>query len=164
MFKIKVEQLNHRDFIGAVKKLSGQKLPFKHSWHLKGLVTKLDKAMDTTAEMYKEIINRNAVLDEKGNLVPMKIKEDIMSPDGKEVMRKAGEIIPNSYTPKEENSAEVIKKETAELMETELEIEHRKISFEALERLEISAEELDLLEPILMIPKEVRDNVIPMNK
>lgn len=164
MFKIKVEELNHREFIGSVKKLSSKTLPFKDAWHLKRLITKLDEAMDATSEMYRDIIKENAILDEEGNLVPMTIKEDILGPDGKTVMRKAGELLENSYTPKEEDSAEKIKDQTAKLMATDLEIEDQKISFEAFSSLKISAEEISLLEPIIMIPSEIANNVIPLKK
>jgi hypothetical protein len=160
-FKIKVSHLNNKNFVGTVKKLTAHKLPFNDSWHLKGLVTKLDAAMDHTASLYSDIIKDNAVLDEKGNLVPMKAKEDIKAPDGS-VYMKEGTEIPNSYTPKEEDSAAKIESQTAELMDTELDIDHTKVNVKALSNVEISAEELELLEPILHIPEEIRDNVIPM--
>lgn len=160
-FKIKAAHLMDPSFIKGVQKLSGERLPFKHSWQLKSLATKLDEAIDKVRNSYGEIVKSNCVLDEKGDLVPNTFKEDIKGPDGK-VMRAKGDIIPNSFTPKDDESEVKIQRETKEMMESDIIINHAKIAIEALNDIKLSADDLDMLEPILAIPKDIADKVIPL--
>ena len=157
-FTIKAKYLN-QNFIKACSLLNKQKMSFKYSFQLKTLVTKLDKGMDHLADEYTKIVKSHCMLDEEGNIKPKTLTEDIKGPDGS-IMMKAGEVIPNSYESLGPEADAEMKKEVEELMNSEIEIDYRKLPLEAIENLEFSGEELDLLEPILDIPDEIANNVI----
>lgn len=159
-FKIQAKELN-ADFIKSIRNLNSQKIAFKHSWHLKALSGKLDKALDFVQESYTNIAKEYFKTDESGNFVPRLADKDITAPDGK-VMLAKGSPVPNSYTPKEEGSEKEAAKRFDELMNSYIDIDHSQLPFDALESLEISASELDILEAIIAIPQDVKDNVVPL--
>ena len=162
-FKVPVPLLNKREFVMAVQRLNKARLPFAHAFKLKSLSTKLDQAMDDVTRIYLEIVKKHVELDEKGDIIPKKLEEDVTGPDGK-VIRKAGEVIPNSYIPKSEEAAEALEKEVGEFMNGGIEIKFSKLPIEALNDVEISAEELEFLEPILEISEDVQNNVVSIKK
>ena len=175
-FKIKVADLSPA-LINACRTISSSKLSFGNAWHMKSLSGKIDKALTFLEEQnnkiimrYREGMKNHVELDEEGNFVLDTFKEDHKGPDG-EVMFKAGDKKPNSYVVKSEEDekaikelAEATKKEMDELQDSEVDIDYSKLPLSALESIEISADDLDSLEPILDIPKEVANNVIKMKK
>lgn len=175
-FKIKVSDLSP-SLIQACRTISSSKLSFSNAWHMKTLGSKIDKALTFLEEKnakiienYREGMKAHVELDEKGNFVLDTFKEDHKGPDG-EVMFKAGDKKPNSYVEKSEEDKKAIeelakktKKEMEELQASEVDIDYSKLPLSALEDIQLSADDLDSLEPILDIPEEVANNVIPMKK
>lgn len=171
-FKLKAEDLSPA-LIQGCQRVSKAKLGFKYAWHMKTLCQRIDKALQFLEEQnnkiimnYREEMKKHVQLDDEGNFVLDTYKEEVKDPSG-EVIFKVGDKKANSYVPKSDEDekqikilAENTKSEMDELREAEVDIDYSKLPIEALENIEISADDLDALEPILDISEAVKNNVI----
>lgn len=66
---MKLARLLDDNLHNALKKLSGQPLPLKAAYNLKGIQKKIEQEFTKYEEVRKEALNRHGKKDEAGNLV-----------------------------------------------------------------------------------------------
>jgi len=140
MITLKMKQLRDPQFMGAMQKLSTLDLPHKSAYTVAKIFNKLISEAKIEAELFKKIVLRYAVLDDKG---------EIKTPEGKE--HGAFEII--------EGKEEEYQKAINEHLEGEFTIEWRKITLAELEGTKLRA--LDFVPLSDIIDEKEALKVIP---
>jgi anionic cell wall polymer biosynthesis LytR-Cps2A-Psr (LCP) family protein len=158
--ELKVSSINDSRFQQVLQKIASQKVSFGTAYRLRNMFKKIDNARTEITKSYMEMVKNHVELDENGEIIPDTWKEDIKDDEGNIIYTK-GTPIPQSYVIKEGHK-EKFNEEVAKFMEELIPIEAAKIEYEKLENIELSAIEVDVLEPVIEWPKEALDNVIPL--
>lgn len=127
--KILYKSLNDPSLAEAFGKLGNTPMKPKPAYNISKIQNKLDSELKSLQKLYRDLVKRHAVLDEKGNIV---------EPQG-----------PGSYKLKEE-SVEAFKKEQEELFGLFFEIEKiHPLKLVDLEGANLTPYEITALEPFL---------------
>ena len=127
--KLTYEHFRTPGFHQALAKLMNAPLPTKAAYSLAKVDRKIRKEMEIAQELFEKIVNKYAKKDEKGEIEPL--------PDQ-----------PGTFQIPKENQ-EAYKKELDEMHANTIEVDVRQVSLKDLERAQLSARDMSLLDPII---------------
>lgn len=162
-FKLTYGDLNNPGIQNGLTALSGQKLPTKGAWNLSRMIKQINKEITDGREHYIELLKKYVETKEDGSIKP-NVQPAKFDEDGKEVSPERE--IPGSYIVKDE---EGLKQAVEDYMAIEVTIESYKIDLDDLANIEIEADVLNAIEPVIMTREEKleainAENVVSMNQ
>lgn len=137
MVKVKVAELVHPKFKGALLGLKGQEMSFDTAFKVNALIKKVEKKIVEVEELKMEILLKYCELDENGELVPNTDEQ--------------GNPILGSVKPieDEEKSAE-FKQKFMEYLNAEVEVDAPKLDPASLRDTRVSGNDLEFLDVFLL--------------